>query len=715
MDVVWSGPPQEPESAADAGAGASPYLHAFRRRWLLASSIGVLCAALAGPAVWLSHTPRYTASSLLHVASTQRPILFTTADRGTDFNVYKNTQLQYLRSRFVLIAALRQQPVAKLPTVQAEPDPVAWLAERVQVYFPGEAEVMQVSLSGENREEVAALVNAVVDAYMAEVVDVEQKQRQQRLDDLDRLYTDTESQLRNRRTELRQLVSQLGTGDSQTLTLKQQIMLQQFSAFRSELVSTQFRLMRLNGEFKVKKTAREKADGFVVSDADLEAAAGRDPQTLQLKLEEARLREYVAGATDVAQPTVAARYSSRQQRELEGVRQKLAARRETLRDELRRQRLGQLDEEIRQLDLEVATLAEQQKRLQQDVDRTSKEAEKIGGSSIDVEMQRAEISLLEKLLSNIADEREKLRIELRSKPRITVVQRAEVPQTADRSRKLQLTVFAAMLGLLVPIGGIVWWDSRGQRVNTPLEVSQGIGLNVIGAMPVIPPQAINPKSVARRHEQWRAMFAEAVNGIAARLLRHAEREQMRVILVSSAMGGEGKTTLASHLAMSLAHIGHRTALVDFDLRRPSVDEILDLPLSPGIGEVLRNEAPLEEAVRPTGDPNLFVVTAGRWSRGEIGFLANGATAALFDGLRTRFDFVIVDGSPILPVADTRFICRHADGVVLSILRDVSRVPKILAACEILAAFRVRNLGAVVTGSAGEVYYHDPRYEAAVDV
>jgi len=88
-------------------------------------------------------------------------------------------------------------------------------------------------------------------------------------------------------------------------------------------------------------------------------------------------------------------------------------------------------------------------------------------------------------------------------------------------------------------------------------------------------------------------------------------------------------------------------------------------------------------------------------------LANGAVQGLFDQLRQEFDFVIVDASPILPVPDTRFLAKHVDGVVLSVLRDVSSVPNILSACEVLAGFGVRPLGAVVTGPVGGPFYRSP--------
>jgi capsular exopolysaccharide synthesis family protein len=185
-----------------------------------------------------------------------------------------------------------------------------------------------------------------------------------------------------------------------------------------------------------------------------------------------------------------------------------------------------------------------------------------------------------------------------------------------------------------------------------------------------------------------------------------------VVLVSSAVGGEGKTTLATHLSLSLARSGHRTLLVDFDLRHPAIDRVLDVPLEPGVAEVLRKEIDYPEAVQETSLKNLYVLPAGRADRRLLASLANGVVRTLFQRLRADYQFILVDTSPILPVPDARFLCRHVDGVVFSVLRDVSNVPNILAACEVLAGFGVRPIGAVVTASAGESYYYHAPFDAA---
>ncbi len=108
-----------------------------------------------------------------------------------------------------------------------------------------------------------------------------------------------------------------------------------------------------------------------------------------------------------------------------------------------------------------------------------------------------------------------------------------------------------------------------------------------------------------------------------------------------------------------------------------------------------------------------MVTAGRWDRPTLASLSNGSAAAMFKQLREEYDFVVVDTSPILPVADARFVSQHVDSVVLSVFRDISQAPKIQAACEILAAFGVRTVEAVVTGPNDHVYGRHRGYESTI--
>ena len=138
---------------------------------------------------------------------------------------------------------------------------------------------------------------------------------------------------------------------------------------------------------------------------------------------------------------------------------------------------------------------------------------------------------------------------------------------------------------------------------------------------------------------WRMRYTEAVDGVVARLLRNAECDQSRVILVTSAMSGEGKTWLATQLAMGLARAQRRTVLVDFDLRQPALDGALGLPLGPGVCEALRGQGEIAQMVQPTDTEFFSVVTAGSWNRQVLPALgATAASAPLLDAVAGELRF-----------------------------------------------------------------------------
>ena len=166
----------------------------------------------------------------------------------------------------------------------------------------------------------------------------------------------------------------------------------------------------------------------------------------------------------------------------------------------------------------------------------------------------------------------------------------------------------------------------------------------------------------------------AVDAIAARVFLRKDAEGVRVVMVSSATQGEGKTTLAVQLARRLARTGERTLLVDYDLRRPSIHRIFGMPRGPGVSECLQKELNLGQVVHPTDAENLSVVTAGTALPDLLGPLANGVTTAFFEQARAGFTFVVVNGCPILPVIDGLLVSQHADTVLLSVRRDTSQAP-----------------------------------------
>ena len=245
-----------------------------------------------------------------------------------------------------------------------------------------------------------------------------------------------------------------------------------------------------------------------------------------------------------------------------------------------------------------------------------------------------------------------------------------------------------------------FWEFRAQRVSSTDEVVGGLGIKVVGTVPVTRGSARRSPANASglQGRMWEQHLMESVDTTRIMLTRTAGVESMRVILVTSAMGGEGKTSLSTYLAASSARSGQKTLLIDGDFRRPSVHRIYDQPAGPGFCELMRGEYDIQEVIRPTSTKDLWILTAGIQDDQTMSLLGQPDVRSLFDQLREQFDFIIVDSAPVLPVADTLLLTQLVDAALFSILRDVSQFPKIRAAYGRITALGVPMLGAVFSGS-----------------
>src|SRR3989304_3163279 len=701
----WTKPLHEDPNQFFNITDLSTYLHAVRRHWVLALGLGLLLAAVLGPLVWYGMGALYTANAYLRVSYQEKALVYSGVRMSeTEYDIFKNTQIQLIRNRFVLSAALRKPGIKDKTILKKQQDPVSWLMGNLSVSFPLKAEVMEISLTTYNAQEAADIVTAVLEAFMTEVIDAETAQRRQRISELERVQTTKEGEVRNRRSELKQLAEQLGTAETEALNLKQKLTLEELANYRQELVRNQFEIGRLRGQLASLNAELRTVEDYEISDLECEMFAPSDPTLRSLSqqiVDQKLVSEYTSGA--LAPGAKSSRFASRYESELSRVEKDYSQRMEEIREEIRRKQKGQVEREIKRVEATIDVANKQQQTNDEEVTRLKKLAEQFGSSSIDVEMLRGNIENLDKSLKTIMDEREKLRVELNSASRITPYgpPKAEKPQTPSNfTARAALTVMVSLIGLCMPIGLIVLWDIQFQRINAPAEVSSRLGIPVIGSMPVIPSRVLRQLgSSSKRNQIWQLRLTESVDGITARLLRRPDLEQRRVIMVTRAISGEGKTTLAAQLAMSLARAGRRTVVVDFDLRQPTFDEAFGLLRSPGVSEILRSESDLVATIQSTATNNLSVITAGRWNRAALSALANGAASSFFKELREDFEFVIIDTSPILPIADARFVSQYVDSVVLCVFRDISEAPRIRAACEILEAFGVQCIEAAVTSAS----------------
>ena len=238
------------------------------------------------------------------------------------------------------------------------------------------------------------------------------------------------------------------------------------------------------------------------------------------------------------------------------------------------------------------------------------------------------------------------------------------------------------------------WSFDYRRLNGPQQVDEGLGIRVVGSLPSL---AFRDSSQRRFRSAARALLMESVDNVRTALMHDSSSRNYRIVMITSASGHEGRTTVASQLAASLARAGRRTLLVDGDLRHPSLHALFDVPLEEGLCEVLRAEVDAEDVVRPTHAEGLWVLTAGFCDVNAIQAMAREQLQPIFDKLREQYDFIIIDAPPVLNLSDSLIMGQYVDGALISVLRDYSKVPQIHQAHERLKDMGIRVLGAVVNG------------------
>lgn len=169
----------------------------------------------------------------------------------------------------------------------------------------------------------------------------------------------------------------------------------------------------------------------------------------------------------------------------------------------------------------------------------------------------------------------------------------------------------------------------------------------------------------------------------------------RSVLITSADPGEGKSMCALNLATVMAFDGRKVVLIDCDLRRPAQHLLNQLPLEPGVSNVIAGEATLDQTVRQTAISNLWVMPAGSLQPNPPELLGSGPCRQMLQDLKERFDMVIIDSPPVLSLTDAQVICSIAEGVVMVVSADSTAKPHVKRAQAMLRHAGGRVLGVIL--------------------
>lgn len=194
-------------------------------------------------------------------------------------------------------------------------------------------------------------------------------------------------------------------------------------------------------------------------------------------------------------------------------------------------------------------------------------------------------------------------------------------------------------------------------------------------------------------------FLESIRSIRTRVRRGAEKLGAQVILVTSSIPGEGKSTIASNLALSLAERGMSTVLVDLDLRNPSIGTVLGMETQSeiGIADVLKKRRTLDEAIQYIEEWNVSVLFGGEAQSDPVKTLNSGKIEEVIEALAERYDYVILDTPPAAMLSDASDIAQCADCAVYVVKQDYARIERIAEGMEALTFAKTPIIGAILNG------------------
>ena len=270
-------------------------------------------------------------------------------------------------------------------------------------------------------------------------------------------------------------------------------------------------------------------------------------------------------------------------------------------------------------------------------------------------------------------------------------QESSAPVSPQPARNLAL---AAVLGLLLGVGLAVARELLDTTVNSNDDVAEVTGAPILGNIADDPAAQLSPLTTLTQLTPW----AESFRVLRTNMQYVEIDEDQKVLVLTSALPGEGKSTTAINLALTMSLADRRVVLIECDLRRPLIAKRLDLDGAVGTTNVLIGKVSLQDALQVYGDSALRVLACGPIPPNPSELLQSHAMEALLKELRRDFDTIILDAPPLLPVTDAALLASQADGAVIVVRHGQTTKDQLGHAIERLDAVDAKTLGVVVNMS-----------------
>jgi capsular exopolysaccharide synthesis family protein len=673
------------------GMDANTFLHALRRRWVLALSMGMLIGAAAAIALWFAFPESSSATALFEVRQEQDSIIHDATKRSTpDFDILKKTQLALLKSKFLLTSAIRDPGIASLSILAGERDKEEWLQEHLDVEFPVNGEILSISLTGKPPEDLVALVDAVAEAYNREVIGKEKSRKLTIRDMVERSLLNLNEEIKHKYEDYLDIAKGMGRSTEGQRDPETDLLLRDVADTQNKIETLTTGLYQLQTDYVVAKSEVSDPSLFEIQ---AEEALKVDPkyQYLQSQLDMVQLQQMqTPGSTKGGSRGASSdRQFAQMSRTLEAYK---ADFKKKMVHDLQNKPNVPLQQLTQRFRTQGGSLKSQLDMLTKQLEQKRKDLQKRVEKSVVLETKGEELKQLQSISNDMQLKLEGLDIDNQVPAQIRQVQTAVPTRNINTTQHYAIASLGGIAGFCLTCLGISYMEFRNRKLNGPEDIDEGLGIRVVGTLP-----SLSSRKALDPLHPIVAQLTDSIDGVRTILMHDSTSKRRQVVLVTSAVTMEGRTTVASQLAASLARAGRRTLLIDGDLRRPALHALFDAPLEDGLCEVLRAEVDVADVIRPTHAEGLWLLTAGYCDVDAIHALATEQMQPVFDKLRTEYDFIVIDGAPVLGMSDALIFGQYSDGAILSVRRDHSQMPKVNHSAELLRGVGIRIIGAVVNG------------------
>lgn len=652
---------------------------AWRSRWLV-----LLCMVIGGGVAWgvlQRITPRYTSSSQIVVERSLPNLLTQEMQVGQSAN-YLYTQAALICSTPVLAAAAEAEENRDLECFKDVDNRVGLLKECIKVTVGRQDDIINVWAELPQAHDAAQLVNSVVDAYVTKYAEQRTTNTVEVLNILRGEKERRDAEFDKRRKELddfrRQHSALAVTFDSQNVVTRR------FSLLAEELNQTEIALLEAKARYN---RVKELYDSPTQRMHLLEMASNQQHAMRDMDLE-----------SQVSQ--IEQQLTSERARWGEGhPRVKLL--RESLdesRERLKKQQQAIIEAYVDGLRQEFQLLDHKRVELRTAYDTQFKLATDVSSQSLELASLEEALKRTERLC-DILDERIKA-VNLTEEVgamNVTIMEVAGVSTMPSYPSPKRFLGAGLLLGGLVGFG-LAWLrDLLDHRLKSVEEVAAVLQLPVLGALPFFGDKQDVSQTGQIVALSSRSTAAEAVRTLRTALHFGMTGRDVKAIVVTSPSPGDGKSTVASNLAIAMAQADQRILLIDADLRKPTQHKIFNVDPGLGLGSVITDRRPVEEAIIPNVYEMLDFLPCGPCPANPVELLNNGFFAEMLAKLRERYDRIIIDSPPVLPVADARVIAALGDSTLLVLRAQRSTRRLSLAARDELWRVRATRIGVVVNG------------------